>query len=185
MQSDEPLFQIEDSKYVAASYFPFTVVKSIRTIQNLPIQQAKVFGRFKMYLCSRQKYSDDSKSTNIVDKSIRTIQNLPIQQTNSDDSNFTYIVDKSIWTLSIFHLYVSYSPTMYFDMHFQEKIYIYIYRKLSVSEYFCIWQLDFLLDLLCFNATFSNISAISWRPVLVVEEAGVPGENHRPWASNW
>jgi len=29
-----------------------------------------------------------------------------------------------------------------------------------------------------------NISAISWRPVLVVEEAGVPGENHRPWASN-
>jgi hypothetical protein len=36
-----------------------------------------------------------------------------------------------------------------------------------------------------FNATFSNISPISWRPVLVVEEAGVPGENHRPWASNW
>jgi hypothetical protein len=35
------------------------------------------------------------------------------------------------------------------------------------------------------NATFSNISAISWRPVLVVEEAGVPGENHRPWACNW
>ena len=34
-----------------------------------------------------------------------------------------------------------------------------------------------------FNATFSNISAISWRPVLVVE-AGVPGENHRPWTSN-
>jgi hypothetical protein len=31
-----------------------------------------------------------------------------------------------------------------------------------------------------FNATFSNISAISWRPVLVVEEIGVPGENHRP-----
>jgi hypothetical protein len=30
-----------------------------------------------------------------------------------------------------------------------------------------------------------NISVISWRPVLVVEEAGVPGENHRPWASNW
>jgi len=24
-----------------------------------------------------------------------------------------------------------------------------------------------------------------WRPVLVVEEAGVPRENHRPWASNW
>jgi hypothetical protein len=32
-----------------------------------------------------------------------------------------------------------------------------------------------------FNATSSNKSAISWRQVLVVEEAGVPGENHRPW----
>jgi hypothetical protein len=31
----------------------------------------------------------------------------------------------------------------------------------------------------------NNISAISWRPVLVVEEAEVLGENHRPWASNW
>jgi hypothetical protein len=29
------------------------------------------------------------------------------------------------------------------------------------------------------NATFNNISAILWRPVLVVEEAGTPGENHR------
>jgi hypothetical protein len=42
-----------------------------------------------------------------------------------------------------------------------------------------------IFDFWCFNATFNNISAISWRPVLVVEEAGVPEENHRPWASNW
>ena len=28
-----------------------------------------------------------------------------------------------------------------------------------------------------FNATFSSISAISWRSVLLVEETGVPGEN--------
>jgi hypothetical protein len=35
------------------------------------------------------------------------------------------------------------------------------------------------------NATFSNISAISWRPVLVVEEAGIPEENHRSCSSNW
>jgi hypothetical protein len=40
-----------------------------------------------------------------------------------------------------------------------------------------------LIDLfIVFNATFSNISAISWRPVLVVEEAGVSGDNHQPWA---
>jgi len=30
-----------------------------------------------------------------------------------------------------------------------------------------------------FNATNNNISAISWRPVLVVGEAGVPGENNQ------
>ena len=33
-----------------------------------------------------------------------------------------------------------------------------------------------------FNATFNNISVISWRSVLLVEETGVPGENHRPVA---
>jgi hypothetical protein len=44
---------------------------------------------------------------------------------------------------------------------------------------------DFYFLFLLFNATFSNISAISWRSVLVVEEAGVLEENHRPWASNW
>jgi len=34
-----------------------------------------------------------------------------------------------------------------------------------------------------FVATFINISIISWRSVLLVEETGVPGENHRPVAS--
>ena len=35
-----------------------------------------------------------------------------------------------------------------------------------------------------FNATSNNISAISWRSVLLVEETGVPGEKHRPVASH-
>jgi hypothetical protein len=35
------------------------------------------------------------------------------------------------------------------------------------------------------NATFNNISVISWRSVLLVEEAGVPGENNRPATSYW
>jgi len=34
-----------------------------------------------------------------------------------------------------------------------------------------------------FNVTFTNISVISWWSVLLVEETGVPGENHRPGAS--
>jgi hypothetical protein len=35
-----------------------------------------------------------------------------------------------------------------------------------------------------FNATFNNISVISWQSVLLVEETGVPGEKHRLAASN-
>ena len=34
------------------------------------------------------------------------------------------------------------------------------------------------------NATFNNISAISWQSVLLVEETRVPGENHRPAVSH-
>jgi hypothetical protein len=33
-----------------------------------------------------------------------------------------------------------------------------------------------------FNATSNNISVISWQSVLLVEETGVPRENHRPVA---
>jgi len=36
-----------------------------------------------------------------------------------------------------------------------------------------------------FNATFNNISVMSWQLVLSVEEGVVPGENHRPVASHW
>ena len=36
-----------------------------------------------------------------------------------------------------------------------------------------------------FNATSNNISVISWWLVLLVEETGVPGENHWPVASHW
>ena len=35
-----------------------------------------------------------------------------------------------------------------------------------------------------FNATFNNISVISWQSVLLLEETRVPGENQRPDASH-
>jgi hypothetical protein len=35
-----------------------------------------------------------------------------------------------------------------------------------------------------FNAIFNNISVISWRSAFLVEETGVPGENHRFVASH-
>jgi len=36
-----------------------------------------------------------------------------------------------------------------------------------------------------FNATLDNISVISWRSVLMMEETRVPVDNHRPVASHW
>jgi hypothetical protein len=45
--------------------------------------------------------------------------------------------------------------------------------------------LDYLfVCLMVFNATFNNISVISWRSVLLVEETGGPGENYRPVESH-
>ena len=36
-----------------------------------------------------------------------------------------------------------------------------------------------------FNATFNNISIISWQLVLLGEETGILAENHRPVESHW
>ena len=48
------------------------------------------------------------------------------------------------------------------------------------------WHLNLIeVGLFVFNATFNNISAISWQSVLLVEETEGPEENHRPVASYW
>ena len=41
------------------------------------------------------------------------------------------------------------------------------------------------LGLMVLNATFNNISAISWWSALLMAETGAPGENHQPAASHW
>jgi hypothetical protein len=40
-----------------------------------------------------------------------------------------------------------------------------------MSQFGLVW-------FMVFNATFNNISVILWQSVLLVEETGVPGENH-------
>ena len=45
-----------------------------------------------------------------------------------------------------------------------------------------VWE---IVMVMMFNTTFNNISVISWLSVLLVEETGVPGENHRPVTSHW
>ena len=65
-------------------------------------------------------------------------------------------------------------------MIMNDSVQVFINEKYSFYKLKVSWYFFFV-----FNATFSNISAISWWPVLVVEEAAVPGENNQPWASNW
>jgi hypothetical protein len=54
--------------------------------------------------------------------------------------------------------------------------------------FFCFFVFFLLMKefgCMVFNATFNNVSAISWWSVLLVEETGVPRENHWPAASHW
>ena len=60
-----------------------------------------------------------------------------------------------------------------------------VHGRLSVKEIrtlFKVWL--FWFGFMVCNATFNNISVISQRSVLLVEETGVLGENHQPLASH-
>ena len=59
-------------------------------------------------------------------------------------------------------------------------------RKISFGWYHLFLRLEIWVltrvGVKVFNATFNNISVISWQPVLLVEKTEVSGENHRPTA---
>jgi len=42
------------------------------------------------------------------------------------------------------------------------------------------FQIVWFAPLMVFSATYTNISVISWRSVLLLEETGEPGVKHRP-----
>ena len=59
-------------------------------------------------------------------------------------------------------------------------------KKVNVEAYLCYPSYSsHEFGFMAFKATFNNISVISWRSVLLVEETGRPKENHRPAASHW
>ena len=67
---------------------------------------------------------------------------------------------------------------------------MYVYKQIInvfVYEYAYVLRVGMWFMLL--NATFNKINTsvipVSWRSVLLVEESGVHGENHRPIASHW
>ena len=56
--------------------------------------------------------------------------------------------------------------------------------NLRISAHDVIILCGFGIRFMVLNVTFNNISGISWQSVLLVEETGVPRENHRPTASH-
>ena len=60
----------------------------------------------------------------------------------------------------------------------------FFHTELLYEMYHCLLEKS-VGCFMVFNTTFNNISAISWRSVLLVEETGVLGESHRPAANHF
>ena len=65
-----------------------------------------------------------------------------------------------------------------------ETLLNYIHTTFMLNiEFVFIIVLHRLSWFMVLNTTFNNITVISWRSVLLMQEIGVPAENHRPAAS--
>ena len=51
-------------------------------------------------------------------------------------------------------------------------------KKICTHEFKCIYNTSVWVMVMTFSATFKDISDISWRSDLLVEETGVPEENY-------
>ena len=79
-------------------------------------------------------------------------------------------------------LYWSCSDSLVFFVLYRSLVFFVLYWSLIffVFHFISTCYLYFPIFFMVLNATFNNISVISWRSVLLVEETVGPGENHRP-----
>jgi hypothetical protein len=62
-----------------------------------------------------------------------------------------------------------------------------IHASFVIANFLSLRRMNNVNDgvgVMVFDATFNNISVISWHSILLVEETGLPRENHRPVASH-
>ena len=86
---------------------------------------------------------------------------------------------------------ISYKVTAFYDNDVTEES-EWMSRKFSCQYlnwrvgggYIVYYIRGYGVKVVVFNATFNNISVISWRSFLLVKEPGVPGENHLPPADS-
>jgi len=86
---------------------------------------------------------------------------------------FSSVVILSTTLIPYIYIIFSVGPSFYYLFFFICLQYV---TKLTIY--------DKCVCLLVFNVTFNNISVISWRSVILVEETEGPGENNRPVASH-
>jgi hypothetical protein len=88
----------------------------------------------------------------------------------------------------ITQLYTSLSIIGHLSFDLTDRYCYYMYHLTDSDLLKIISQSDvkhIMFFFMVHNATFNNISVISWQSVLLVEETGVPGDNHWPVASHW
>ena len=91
----------------------------------------------------------------------------------------------------IFNMYVYLKHLTHFKFGLFIVVYRYVFQLLYNMHIIMTSRLlrrrEWLVFvcLMVLNATFNNISVISWRSVLLVEETGGPGKNHWPVVNHW
>ena len=89
----------------------------------------------------------------------------------------------SIWLL---HSVVSESLCIYSCLYCLQTMLKTDTIKITLNEVkLCFKCYYYRVRVMMFNTTFNNITAISWRSVLLVEETGVTRKNYWPAASHW
>ena len=86
----------------------------------------------------------------------------------------------NLQTSNLYPIYLQMSHPTQFWNGLKKLSYILTYNKYKVLSEYIVGLVIFMV----FIATFNNISALSWRSVLLMKETGIPGENQRPVASH-
>ena len=99
-----------------------------------------------------------------------------------------YIISSLSWCISLIRLerrkvFINFWKQINIDVFYNRQKYQLKYVVLL--SFFLSFFLSLFLSLVVFDATFNNISVISWWSVLLVEETWGSGENHRPVTSHW
>ena len=103
-----------------------------------------------------------------------------MHSSNAKWQNISILLQKSyLKCVFVFHsiLHFTHLICSHIPLHHWYKFY---FPEFIVCLFVCLF-----VCLMVLNATFNNISVISWRSVLLVEETGGPRENHRSVASHW